>query len=176
VGILASGPLAVHQALLFRQLTHDVVLFLHTTPALGAEQAEQLAARDIRVVEGRVESLEVHADRLTGLRLHDGTVVARQALVVTPRFVARSQVLTSLGLQPTPHPRGIGEFIPTIDASGRTAVPGVWVAGNVTDLAAGVVVAAAGGVTAAAAINADLVAEDTQRAVATASRRGAFAP
>jgi hypothetical protein len=44
-------------------------------------------------------------------------------------------------------------------------IDGVWVAGNVTDLAAPVVTAAAEGVSAAAAINADLVAEDTRRAV-----------
>lgn len=51
------------------------------------------------------------------------------------------------------------------DAAGRTSVPGVWVAGNVTDIVAGVVQSAAGGVTAAAAINADLVEEDTRMAV-----------
>jgi hypothetical protein len=41
-------------------------------------------------------------------------------------------------------------------------VPGVWVAGNVTDLAAQVGAAAAAG----AQINADLVAEETRQAVA----------
>ena len=46
-----------------------------------------------------------------------------------------------------------------------TDVPGVWVAGNVTDLSAQVVSAAAGGVVAAAAINADLIAEETRQAV-----------
>ena len=102
-------------------------------------------------------------DHLTGVRLRDGSVVPRQALVVTPRFVSRSQVLTALGLQPTAHPFG-GEFV-AADATGLTDVPGVWVAGNVTDLAASVVVAAAGGASAAAAINADLVAEDTRLAV-----------
>jgi thioredoxin reductase len=165
VGILASGPRAVHMALLFRQLTSDLVLFSHTAPALTDEQAEQLAARDIRVVTGLVDSLEVVDDRLTGVRLRDGTVVARQALVVTPRFVARSQVLATLGLHPTAHPLGMGEFITAADASGVTDVPGVWVAGNVTNLTAAVVNAAAEGVSAAAAINADLVAEDTRRAV-----------
>ncbi len=45
---------------------------------------------------------------------------------------------------------------------------GVWVAGNVADVTAGVMVAAASGVTAAAAVNADLIAEDTARAVAAA--------
>ena len=123
VGILASGPRAVHMALLFRQLTSDVVLFTHTAPALTDEQAEQLAARDIRVVTGLVDSLEVVDDRLTGVRLRDGTVVARQALVVTPRFVARSQVLASLGLHPTAHPLGMGEFI-AADATGSDRCPG----------------------------------------------------
>ena len=42
----------------------------------------------------------------------------------------------------------------------------MWVAGNVADLTAGVMQAASSGVTAAAAINADLTAEDTARAVA----------
>jgi thioredoxin reductase len=165
VGVLASSPRAVHMALLFRQLTSDLVLFMHTAADLTEEQTQHLAARGIRVIDGVVESLEIEDDRLSGVRLGDGSLVPLQALVVTPRFVARSRVLASLGLQPTPHPFGNGEFI-AADASGLTAVAGVWVAGNVTDLAAQVVTAAAAGASAAAAINADLVAEDTRRAVA----------
>ena len=46
-----------------------------------------------------------------------------------------------------------------------TAVPGVWVAGNVTDLTAQVGAAAAAGAMAGAQINADLVAEETRDAV-----------
>ncbi len=173
VGVLASGPMAVHGALLFRQLTADLVLFTHTAPALTDEQAEQLAARGIRVVTGVVDSLEVVDDRLAGVRLQDGTVVARQALVVMPRFVARSEVLASLGLRPTPHPLGVGESV-AADATGLTNVPGVWVAGNVTDLSGGIVAAAAAGVIAAAALNADLIAEETRRAViAQRDRRAA---
>src|SRR5207245_37987 len=86
LGVLGSGPRAVHQALLFRQLTSDLVLFTHTAPQLSDEQAEQLAAREIRVVTGLVDSLEIVDDRLTGVRLRDGTRVARQALAVMPRF------------------------------------------------------------------------------------------
>jgi thioredoxin reductase/SAM-dependent methyltransferase len=165
VGVLGTGPRAVHQALLFRQWTRDLVLFTHTAPALTDEQAEQLTARGIRVVIGTVDALEVVEDHLTGVRLSDGSVIARRAMVVSPRFVARSRVLTTLGLPPTAHPLGLGEFI-AADPTGLTDVPGVWVAGNVTDLTAQVVTAAAGGVAAAAAINADLVAEETRRAVA----------
>jgi alkyl hydroperoxide reductase subunit AhpF len=51
------------------------------------------------------------------------------------------------------------------DPAGLTAVPGVWVAGNVTDIQAQVITAAAQGLAAAAAVNADLIAEETRRAV-----------
>ena len=164
VGVIGSSPRAVEQALLFRQWVSDLVLFVHTSPAPSGEQLEQLAARGIRVVTGRVESLRLTDGQLSGVRLDDGTIVPRQALVVAPRMVARSALLSSLGLSASPHPMGLGEFI-AADPTGLTGVPGVWVAGNVTDLAAGVVSAAANGMVAAAAFNADLIAEDTARAV-----------
>ena len=47
-----------------------------------------------------------------------------------------------------------------------TAVPGVWVAGNVTDVGAQVVGAAAAGTMAGAAINMDLVESDLRERVA----------
>ncbi|HXV92180.1 MAG TPA: NAD(P)/FAD-dependent oxidoreductase, partial [Pseudonocardia sp.] len=164
IGVLASGPLSVHQALLFRQWSADVTFFSHTLPPTG-EQAEQLAARGIGVVGGEVASLEIVGDRLAGVRMGDGTVVDREAVAVSPRMVARAGVLAALGLRPVEHPSGIGEHVPS-DATGRTAVPGVWVAGNVTDPAAQIGTAAAAGATAATQINADLVAEETREAVA----------
>jgi len=165
IGVLASGPLAVHQALLFRQWSADVTFFSHTMPPPTDEEAEQLAARGICVVDGEVASLEIVEDRLVGVRLSDGTVVSREALAVSPRMTPRAGFLAALGLRPAEHPSGVGEYIPS-DATGRTEAPGVWVAGNVTDLAAQVGTAAAAGAAAAAQINADLVAEETRQAVA----------
>jgi thioredoxin reductase len=163
IGVLASGPNSTHQALLFRQLSDDVLYFSHTMPP-DDEQAEQLASRGIRVVDGEVTSLEVVDDRLTGVRLRDGVVVDREALVVSTRMVARAGFLADLGLRPTEHPSGLGEHI-TVDSTGRTDMPGVWAAGNVTDPAAQVGASAAAGAWAAAKINADLVDEETRRAV-----------
>ncbi|MFF8846378.1 NAD(P)/FAD-dependent oxidoreductase [Streptomyces sp. NPDC015127] len=173
IGVLATGPLSVHQALLFRQWSDNVTFFSHTMPPPAGEDAEQLAARGIRVVDGEVASLEIADDRLVGVRLGDGTMVGREALVVSPRMVARAGFLAALGLRPAAHPSGAGEHIPS-DAAGRTDVPGVWVAGNVTDLAAQVGGAAAAGAAAAAQINADLVAEEIRQAVA--ARRDPFSP
>jgi thioredoxin reductase len=170
LGILATGPNAMHQAMLFRQLSDDVVFFRHTGPAPTAEQFEQLAALGIDVVDGEVASVEVIDDRLTGLRLVSGAVVELSAVVVAPRFRARADVLAGLGLTPADVEMGgsvVGSAV-AADATGATAVPGVWVAGNVTDLSAQVVVSAAAGLRAGAMVNADLVAEDTRRAVGAA--------
>jgi thioredoxin reductase (NADPH) len=169
VGILATGPNAMHQALLFRQLSADVVFFRHTGPELPDEQTEQLAALGIPMVDGEVSGIEVTDDRLTGVRLASGEVIARAALVVAPRFTARAGVLESLGLAAVDQEMAghvVGSAVPA-DPTGATAVPGVWVAGNVSDLSAQVVVSAAAGMRAGAMINADLVAEDARRAVAT---------
>ena len=170
IGILAAGPRSAHQALLFRQLSSDVTFFTHTG-SLTVDDAERLAARDIRLVDGEVAAIEVADDRLVGVRLADGTVVAREAVAVAPRMSARTGFLADLGLQPEEHPSGAGAYIPC-DATGRTAVPGVWVAGNVTDLSAQVGAAAAAGAFAAAQINLDLVEEETRLAVA--ARRDPF--
>jgi thioredoxin reductase len=164
IGVLATGPMSVHQALMFRQLSDDVTFFAHTAPP-SAEQAEELAARGIRVVPGEVAGVEIADDRITGVRLADGTVVARGVVAVATRMVARAGFLAGLGLHPVPHPSGFGEHLPA-EPTGRTDVPGVWVAGNVTDLTAQVGPSAAAGATAGAQINGDLVVEETRKAVA----------
>jgi thioredoxin reductase len=168
IGILATGPTAVHQALLFRQLSDDVVFFGHTGPELPDDELEQLTARGIRIVEGEVAAVGVTDDRLTGVRLASGEVVPRSVLVVAPRFTARAGILADLGLEAAPvemHGHVVGSAV-AADPTGATAVPGVWVAGNVSDLSAQVVVSAAAGLRAGAMINADLVAEETRLAVA----------
>ncbi|WP_229787677.1 NAD(P)/FAD-dependent oxidoreductase [Actinokineospora fastidiosa] len=164
IGVLATGPMSVHLALMFRQWSPDITYFAHTRP-LSPEDAEQLAAREIRVVTGEVAAVESADDRLTGVRMADGTVVARAALAVAPRMSVRADFLATLGLRATDHPSGMGEYLPA-DSTGRSDVPGVWIAGNVVDMAAQVGAAAAAGAGAGAQINADLIDEETRLAVA----------
>jgi thioredoxin reductase len=164
LAVLATGPHAVAQALMWRQWSIDVALFLHTAPRPVPEQLEQLAARAVRLVEGEVVGVEVIRDRLSGVRLQSGQVIRRRAVVIGPQFEARHALLDSLGVTIAEHPLGIGHQV-AADGTGRTAAAGVWVAGNAADVTAGVMQAAASGVTAAAAINADLIAEDTAAAV-----------
>jgi thioredoxin reductase len=162
IGVLSTGPTAVHQALLFRQLSPHVTLLRHTGPAPDGEQAKQLRARGITVAEGLVEQIESDASGLTGVRLADGRLIALDAVVVAPRMQARAGLLEPLGLEPAELQVGeytVGTYV-EVGPTGATAVPGVWVAGNVATPQAQVITAAAAGLTAGAAINLDLVLEE----------------
>ena len=162
IGVLATSPLSVHQALLVRQWSEDVVLFLHTADDPGDEEWERLAARGIAVVDGEVAGLVITNDRLSGVRLRSGQVVSRTAVFAGPFLRARDAVLTALGAE-VQHTPIFSQVV--VDADGATSVPGVWAAGNVADARAQIITAAAAGARAAGAINAHLVEEETDRAV-----------
>ncbi|MCF6736187.1 NAD(P)/FAD-dependent oxidoreductase [Blastococcus sp. KM273129] len=164
VGIVSTGPMGVHAAGLWRQWTDDVVLFVHTGAEPTEEEREQLEARGVRIVHGEVAGLEGAA----AVRLASGELVERDAVVVATRMVANAELLADLGAVPVPvemHGAVLGTHLPA-DPTGRTDVPGVWVAGNTGDVSAQVVVAAAQGLRAGAMINADLIQEDARDAVA----------
>lgn len=162
IGVLATGPMSVHQALLFRQWS-SLVTFFAGDPELAPEDRTRLEAVDIAIVQGPISRLEVDGERVRGVRLGDERLIEVDAAVVSPRMVARAEVFAGIGIRRTEHP--VGSFIEA-DATGRTNVPGVWVAGNATDLSAQVSAAAADGARAAQHINADLVTEGVDRAVA----------
>ncbi|MBT2587592.1 NAD(P)/FAD-dependent oxidoreductase [Arthrobacter sp. ISL-95] len=165
IGILGSVPMAMHQALLFRQWSPNITLFLNDVLEPTEEQWEQLAARSITVVDGKVQALQITDDTLTGVVLASGTIIPADAVVTGPRLEARSDVLESMGVPMAEHPMGIGTHVEVNPLGGATSVPGVWAAGNVTDLNGQVMASAAAGVMAGAAINADLMMEETRTAV-----------
>ncbi|MER5648724.1 NAD(P)/FAD-dependent oxidoreductase [Streptosporangium sp. NPDC002524] len=172
IGILATGPASVHHALLFRQLTDDLVYFTHGT-GLDEDTRARFAARGVRVVDTPVAEVESTGNGVTGVRLADGRLVPRRVIAVATVLRARTEGITGLGLPMEDMPQGMGRHFAT-GLAGSTSVPGVWVAGNATDLFAQVGAAAAAGALAGARINADLVAADTDAALA-AARRGSTA-
>jgi hypothetical protein len=98
--------------------------------------------------------------------------------VLAPRLTARAEVPRALGLGTTNLELAghvLGSYIPA-DANGDTAIPGVWVAGDVADPLGQVISAAAAGLKAGAAISADLIAEDAARAVAALRVRTLASP
>jgi thioredoxin reductase len=180
VAVLGRGQVdvAVHYAQVVRQWSEQVLLLRNTLDPLGEEDLEQLAARDIRVVDGEVRRLVPDGERLSGVELADGTVVPCDIVFVGAATGTNPHDVLLRGLGAT-FAEGPVTDLPDVDATGRTSVPGVWAAGNVADPTAQVVVAAAQGYQAGVAINADLIDEDVSVAVATrrtasaASRRTA---
>ncbi|MFD7135871.1 NAD(P)/FAD-dependent oxidoreductase [Streptomyces sp. NPDC059894] len=164
-GVLATSPLSVHQALMVTQWSKDVTFFLHTVAEreLSGEDLRRLAAAGVRVVPGEVAGLVVEDDRLTGVRLTDGGVHARETLFVAPRAVPRTGLLRRLGAEMTETPFGT---YPVVDARGLTSVPGLWAAGNASGFAEQVVNAASRGYRAGAAVNGELLMADLDRAAA----------
>ncbi|MGV9349437.1 NAD(P)/FAD-dependent oxidoreductase [Streptomyces spiralis] len=157
IGVLGTSPIGVHQALLLRQWSEDVVLFTHAME-LSGEDHERLTARGVRVIDGDIKRVVAANDRVSGVELADGRIVPRSVVFLFPRMVPHDALLTALGCATE------NGWVVT-DRTGRTSVAGVWAVGNVADARAQVVTAAGMGSAAAMAVNTDLLEEDVDRAV-----------
>ena len=159
LGVLGNAsPESVGYAQIVRQWAADVVLFV-PAGTLTEAQRSGLSARALGVVEGDVARVLVEDDALVGVETADGRVVARDALFVPPRFVPNNDLLAALGCELA------DDGWVVRDPTGRTSVPGLWVAGNVANPRAQVITAAGEGSAAAISINADLVDDDVRAAV-----------
>jgi thioredoxin reductase len=158
IGVLATGPMAVHQAMMFRLLSPHVTVLAHTAPPT-ADQSKDLSRRGMSVVPGTVAEVLSHDDQLTGVRFENGNQVDLDALAVSTTVRARVDFLAPLGLHPVDFAVNGHVFGTRIDTgpNGSTTVPGVWIAGNAGEPMAQVVNAAAGGLAAASGIIADIV-------------------
>lgn len=171
---LATGPFSTHHTLLLRQWTDDLVYFLNGHE-LDAADRMKLTARGVRIEERPVRRLVTkneddsdgsdggngNGGRLSGIELADGTIVPREAVFLVPRLEPNSTLLDTLGCEKDAESGWV-----TTGAGGRTSVPGVWVAGNVSDPTNGVIAAAGVASAIAAQINAVLVEADVEAAVA----------
>ncbi|MDX3641902.1 NAD(P)/FAD-dependent oxidoreductase [Streptomyces sp. MB09-02B] len=165
-GVLATTPMSVHQTLMVSQWSKDVTLFLHEVPEsdLSDDDLRRLAAAGVSVVPGEVARLVVEDDRLTGVRLADGTTHARSVLFTAPRPIPQTGLLEKLGADLDETPFGA---YPVIDPTGRTTVPEVWAAGNAMGFSEQVINAASSGYRAGATINGDLLMTDLDAATRT---------
>jgi thioredoxin reductase len=170
IGILATGAASINHAFLFRQLTEDLTYFTHGT-ALDEDNRARFAARGIRIIDTPVTEVVTDEDgALAGIRLVDGDVVARRVIAVAARLQGRIGGLEGLRLPVRDLP-DMGQGF-AAGVAGATDVPGVWVAGNVTELTAQVGASAAAGALAGADINRMLAAADTDAALRSITGAG----
>lgn len=156
IGVLGTDPGSVDHAHLLRQWSEDVIFFSHTE-TVSTRDLASLQARGIRLVDGEVARFSIVDDQLRAVELTDGRAFPRTAVFMRPTLHGASAGLAvSLGCD-------VDEsgFI-RADATGRSSVPGVWVAGNASNPRAQVITAAGDGSAAAIALNTDLVEEDVR--------------
>ena len=130
----AGQPLAVigetddivETALLVAVWSDDVIVFTNGAANISDEDERLLGGRGIRVERRVVSEVVGERGELTGLRLEDGEVVSRTAGFVRPRWTAALEYLAGLGAAVDEN----GLLV--VDAVGRTSVPGLYAAGDIT--------------------------------------------
>ncbi|GAA5202542.1 FAD-dependent oxidoreductase [Microbacterium jejuense] len=159
LGVLATSTASLHQVELVRQLSDDVTVF--TTGRFDDSATGRLTARGIRIV----------TDPLLGVHARDGALAIRtdsgDEHVVDALFTGGAPVLDvdfAAGLRLA---RGDEPGAPLIaDQRGATTHPRVFAAGNATAPFGNVPLSMGSGSMAGAGVNAMLVTEDFDRAVA----------
>ncbi|MFF1571685.1 NAD(P)/FAD-dependent oxidoreductase [Leifsonia sp. NPDC058292] len=145
------GPL---KAQLLRQWSADVMLFTNGEPEPAEPQRAALTARGIRVEARPIARVVDENGRLAAIELTDGERIPVDAIFANPAPLPSSALLDALD-----------PAWSVADPSGRTTIPGVWVAGNVANPAATVPVSMASGAQAGAMANFELVEEDVADAL-----------
>jgi len=152
LAVLGVAPMTVERTLLLRRWTDDLTLITAGTALTEAKQ-NRLARAGVRIVEGEAVALHGEGRRLESITLADGRTVACSGLLVpAPHEHRRPALLDKLGLEVTPS----GHLV--TDALGRTSVPGLWAAGDLTSPVANVARAIAEGAQCALGITHELVA------------------
>jgi thioredoxin reductase len=150
VAVYGRGEKGAQFATLLRQWTDDLVLCTHGDPPPRQLQ-DRLRARGIGLNAKRIRRLEGTDGHLAAIVFEDGEILERKALFFTTGQHPRSPLLDALGCRYDEK----GGF--ACDADGRTSVPGVYVAGDVSRDVQLAVIAAAEGARAGLAINKDLM-------------------
>ena len=161
---IVTHPMGLHTAGLFRQLSAQLTIVLHDPVDVDSSELDALRAAGVDIVDGQVSRIVTGDDgHVAAVELTDRERIDADAVAVGPRFRVRAEPFAALGLRTAAHPNGLGDFVET-DATGATAVPGLYAAGNVTDPSQQVLQAAADGSRVGAMISFSLAHDDVRAA------------
>jgi thioredoxin reductase len=153
IAMHARGPSAVRLALLLRGWSDDVLLCTDGPGGIPQADRARLEAGGVRVREERIARLRSRRRRLAEIVFEHGAPEPRDALFVRPRRTQPTEIARRLGLE-----LNEDELIPA-DDSGRTELPGVYVAGDASAAVRSVAIAIGSGSRVGTAITADLIVD-----------------
>ncbi|MGV9803161.1 FAD-dependent oxidoreductase [Mycobacterium sp. NPDC003449] len=158
VAVVANGERAVHSALLMRGWTDDLVVLTDGAGELDEAQLKQLDAAGIGVDDRPIARFVAQDRELTAVEFTDGTRLERRAALVASTLHQRSPLAGALGAVSAPGPIAVDALV--VDGFGRTSVPGLFAAGDLSGQMPQVAAAIASGSQAGAAVVQSLLAED----------------
>ncbi|MFF1572373.1 NAD(P)/FAD-dependent oxidoreductase [Leifsonia sp. NPDC058292] len=146
------------RALLLTQWTSDLIVFTNGVGTVGDDDERTLARLGVSVERRPIDDVVGERGAMTGIRLTDGTEIARSGGFVRPLWSPSLSFVDDLDLD-----RDDDGFLVT-DAAGRTSLPGVYAAGESTEPGPQQLIVAAGsGAVVAAAVNRDLIGVSVER-------------
>jgi thioredoxin reductase len=164
LAVLGGGDGGVHRALLLRGWSDDIVLLGNGPAELGEDDRERLAAAGIEVDERPVAGLAARDGALAAIEFADGSLLARDGLLVPVTVGQRSALAAQLGAElAEPGPVVVDAVI--VDTMFRTTSAGVSAAGDVSAQLQQVAGAISAGSLAAVGVVQGLMAEDHGLAV-----------
>ncbi|MBX3092766.1 MAG: NAD(P)/FAD-dependent oxidoreductase [Cryobacterium sp.] len=114
------------RAVLISRWTDDLIVFTNGVGVVTSRDEHSLADRGIRVIREPIADVEGGRGGMTGVRLDSGEVIARVGGFVRPEYVANIGFAEELGVK-----RDANGLI-EVDGYGRTSVPWVYAAGDIT--------------------------------------------
>ncbi len=156
IGVLAAGPMSIHQALLVADWG-DVTFFLNGKVALDAEARTRLVRRGIAIVETPVSTVIGASPALDGMRLVDAREIPLDALFIGAMLRQSCPLADQLGCTMDETP--MGPIIRT-DAWKATSIPGVYAAGDCARAPSNISMAMGDGSLAGVGLHQSLVAEE----------------
>ncbi|GHD48727.1 NAD(P)/FAD-dependent oxidoreductase [Mycetocola manganoxydans] len=106
--------------------SEDIIVFTNGVGEVSESDERMLASSGIRVERRVVSEFVGERAQLTGLKLADGEVIARTGGFVRPLWSGALGFLDGLGAETD----NLGLLV--VDAHGRTSVPGLYAAGDIT--------------------------------------------
>ncbi len=125
-GIVYSSPMSLHAPVLYANWTDDLTMFLDGHELAGEERGK-LEARGVRIVEGKVASLEHEQGALVAVHLEDGRRFPLGALYAHPHNRPSGDLHAQLGLEMKDTPTGTMVAVGEVQATSRR---GVFAAGD----------------------------------------------
>jgi thioredoxin reductase/SAM-dependent methyltransferase len=161
---VVTHPAGLEVTASWRQLSARLTVVLHDRVEVDDSEVDALRAAGVSVLKGQARRIVTGADGgVESVELADAGRIGADAVVVCPRFKVPLEPFGPVGLRPAAHPTGLGDFLET-DATGATAVTGLYAAGTAVDPSQHLSQAAADGTRVGAMISFDLASDDVRAA------------